>query len=259
MTRKDSTGRRPGRRAGDKIQRGVMIMAITMLLGMVGVAVLLAYASDSWGAGVTIFLLFVASAAVGASLGFLFGLPRARVADLGTSDSPTAEPPTRVATFYLTNSNLIKVSDWLTTIVIGLGLVNLGKVVPGLQSLGRALHEPLGATAYSGVVGISVLIVGVLASFVLTYLWTSIRVRELLEEAERQSQQTVPELRNQTLGEAREAASRNNVKLLVPEDAPDASLVTRQAVPAGTPVPSGTSVAVSTVEPPHARMSKPAP
>jgi hypothetical protein len=228
-----------------------MIMALTMLTGMVVVAILLTRAADSWGAGVTVFLLFVAAAAIGAALGFLFGLPRARVADLSSPDgAPSTPPPTRVATYYLTNSNLIKVSDWLTTIVIGLGLVNLGKVVPGLRSLGQALHEPLGATPYSSTVGISVLIVGVLAGFVLTYLWTSIRVRELLEEAERQSQQTVPELRNQTLGEAREAASRSNVTLLVPDDAPDSSLVTRQAVPAGTTVPSGTSVAVSTVEAP---------
>ena len=94
------------------------------------------------------------------------------------------------------------------------------------------------------------LIVGVLAGFVLTYLWTSIRVRELLEEAERQNQQTVPELRDQTLGAAREAASRNNVTLLVPEDAPDSSLVTRQGVPPGTAVPAGTAVSVSMVEPP---------
>jgi hypothetical protein len=251
MSQKESARRTGGRRAGDKIQRGVMIMAITMLLAMVVVAVLLASSSNSAGAGVTVFLLFVAAAAIGAALGFLFGLPRARVADLSTpAGAPTTPPPTRVATYYLTNSNLIKVSDWLTTIVIGLGLVNLGKVVPGLRSLAGALHEPLGATAYSGAVGISVLIVGVLAGFVLTYLWTSIRVRELLEEAERQSQQTVPELRNQTLGEARRTASRSNVTLLVPADAPDSSLVTRQAVPPGTTVPAGTTVAVSTVEPP---------
>ena len=231
------------RKAGDKIQRGVLAITVFMLLAMVVVAIILTLTAHDGGAGITVFLLFVAAAAVGAVLGFLFGLPRARVSDLTSADSsPTS-------TFYLTNSNLIKVSDWLTTIVIGLGLVNLGKVVPALRSLGHALHDPLGGVAYSGAVGISVLIVGILAGFVLDYLWTSIRVRELLEEAERQNQQTVPELRNQTLGEAKEAASRNNVTLLVPDDAPDTSLVTRQAVAPGTTVPTGTTVAVSTAEP----------
>jgi len=244
--------RRFTRRAGDKIQRGVMAIAIVMLLAMTVVSAVLGSATDSAGAGLTAYLLFVAAAAVGAVLGFLFGLPRARVADLTSGGDTGTDPATgaRASTFYLTNSNLIKVSDWLTTIVIGLGLVNLGKVVPALRSLGHALHEPLGNAPYSGAVGISVLIVGVLTGFLLDYLWTSIRVRELLEEAERQNQQTVPELRNQTLGEAKETASRNNVTLLVPEDAPDSSLVTRQAVPPGTTVPSGTAVAVSMVEPP---------
>jgi uncharacterized membrane protein YwzB len=238
--------RKIARRAGDKIQRGVMAVTVAMLVAMVAVAIILGTTTDDSGAGVTAFLLFVAAAAVGAVLGFLFGLPRARVADSTASENASA------STFYLTNSNLIKVSDWLTTIVIGLGLVNLGKVVPALRSLGHALHAPLGGRPYAGAVGISVLIVGVLAGFILDYLWTSIRVRELLEEAERQNQQTVPELRNQTLGEAREAASRSKVKLLVPDDAPDSSLVTRQGVPPGTTVAPGTQVAVSMVEPPSA-------
>lgn len=240
-----SPSRRVPRRAGDKIQRGVLAIAVVMLLGMITVSIVLSATTDSGGAGVTAFVLFVAAAAVGTVLGFLFGLPRARVAD------STATEGSNASTFYLTNSNLIKVSDWLTTIVIGLGLVNLGKVVPGLRSLGHALHEPLGGAPYSGAVGVSVLVVGVLAGFILDYLWTSIRVRELLEEAERQNQQTVPELRNQTLGEARATASRSNVTLLVPEDAPDSSLVTRQAVAPGTTVPTGTTVAVSTVDPPR--------
>ena len=56
----------------------------------------------------------------GAGFGFLFGLPRSRVSDL-TADGSTEvpAPPAKASTYYLTNSNLIKVSDWLTTIVIG--------------------------------------------------------------------------------------------------------------------------------------------
>ncbi|WP_250037843.1 PASTA domain-containing protein [Paractinoplanes maris] len=243
-----SSGRTP-RMAGDKIQRGVSIFVVGLLFSMIVVSVLLALSSGNGGAGVTAFLLFVAASAVGAALGFLFGLPRARAAEA----SEAAANDGRAATFYLTNSNLIKVSDWLTTIVIGLGLVNLGKVVPSLRSLARALHDPLGATAYAGVVGISLLIIGLLAGLILNYLWTSIRVRELLEEAERQNRQTVPDLSNQTLAEARQAASRSNVTLLVPDGVPDNALVTRQAVPPGATVPSGTAVAISTVEMPDLR------
>ncbi|MBL7257527.1 PASTA domain-containing protein [Paractinoplanes lichenicola] len=244
---RDLFSSRTSRKAGDKIQRGVSLFVVGLLFSMIVVSVLLALSSRDGGAGVTAFLLFVAAAAVGAGLGFVFGLPRARAAE--ASEGGGVQP----GTFYLTNSNLIKVSDWLTTIVIGLGLVNLGKVVPSMRSLARALHDPLGGTAYAGAVGISVLVIGLMAGFLLNYLWTSIRVRELLEEAERQNQQTMPDLSNQTLGEAKQAASRSNVTLLVPEGAPDGALVARQAVPAGTSVPTGTAVAISTVEPPGLR------
>ena len=73
--------RKTARKAGDKIQRGVLAVAVTMLLAMVVVAILLTMTTHDGGAGVTAFVLFVAAAAVGAVLGFLFGLPRARVAD----------------------------------------------------------------------------------------------------------------------------------------------------------------------------------
>ena len=87
---------------------------------------------------------------------------------------------------YLTNLNLTKVSDWLTTIIIGLGLVNLAKIGPAAGDLSDTLEEPLGGAAYSGVIGISIIVVALLASVMLCYLWTSIIVRELLEDSARE-------------------------------------------------------------------------
>lgn len=232
---------KPGRKAGDKIQRGVLTVALILLVAMVAVAVTLTVTTREGGAGVTAFVLFAAAAAVGAAFGFLFGMPRARAAESAASAN--------ASTYYLTNSNLIKVSDWLTTIVIGLGLVNLGKVVPVLVTLAHALRGPLGNAEYSGAAGVSVLIVGVLAGFLLTYLWTSIRVRELLEESERQNQQHVPELRNQTVAEARQAAGASDLQLVVPPDTPEDAQVVAQTLPPGTPVPRGTGLTVTMLAP----------
>jgi hypothetical protein len=229
-----------GRMAGDKIQRGVLVVVVTLLVLMVVAAVLLGLSTRDSGAGVTLFVLFAAAAAIGAGLGFLFGLPRARVA--GDDSDPAATTPT-ASTFYLTNSNLIKVSDWLTTIVIGLGLVNLGKVVPATRQLGHALQRPLGAAPYSGAVGISVLLVGVLAGFILDYLWTSIRVRELLEESEQQVEH-VPDLRHGTIADAQKEMAGIGLKLSVPPGLPPNTSVAEQTVPPGTAVAPGTRVAV---------------
>jgi hypothetical protein len=250
----------PGRMAGDKIQRGVLTVAIVLLVAMIVVAVLLGLFSHQGGAGVTSFVLFAAAAAAGAGLGFLFGLPRARVSDL-TADGPADVPPVpaKASTYYLTNSNLIKVSDWLTTIVIGLGLVNLGKLVPAVRSLSHALEAPLGNAPYSGAIGIAVLIVGLLAGFILDYLWTSIRVRELLEESERQSEEHVPELRNRTLAEAREAVADKQLTLVVPPGTPEDSTVVEQTLPPGTAVPPGTGLTVTMLAPAPAPAPLPVP
>jgi hypothetical protein len=64
------------------------------------------------------FLWAMACFAVGALVGFLFGLPKACAAH----DDPDAE--------VITNTNLEKVSDWLTALIVALGLVQLAKI-PG--------------------------------------------------------------------------------------------------------------------------------
>lgn len=168
-----------------------------MVLGMVGLVVLLSVLlaasvpgplpGERIGVGVTLFVLFNASAAVGSGFGFLFGLPRSRFADnvVGTDGEAGGKPPRMpVGSRYVANSNLIKVSDWLTTIVIGLSLANLGNIVPAARSLANALHEPLGGAPYASTLGISLVLGGMIAGFFVTYLWISIRGRALMEESE---------------------------------------------------------------------------
>lgn len=95
-----------------------------------------------------------ASAATGALLGFLFGIPRARQAT--GSDRVDFTP----------NTNLEEISDWLTKIIVGLGLANLTQVrallvqaanrlAPALQPLAGdlALGLTLGLFTYFGVTG----------------------------------------------------------------------------------------------------------
>jgi hypothetical protein len=235
--------------AGAQAQRGVVVIAASMTLAM---AVLSAFLTMSTGrngtqadvgVGVAAFLLFVAASAVGAALGFLFGLPRARFTDqLASSDASASEKPP-AGSHYLANSNLIKVSDWLTTIVIGLGLVNLGSAVPALRSLGGALQQALGGAPYAGAVGVSALIAGCIGGFVLVYVYTTIRVRQLLEDSDRQTER-VPHLSGLTLGEAEAAMSSTGLRLAVDADAAKHVVVAAQQPPPGERLPLGSAVAV---------------
>lgn len=240
--------------AGAQIQRGAMYITAGLILAAVLVSVLLMFSTGtgSWakgiGVGVTLFLLCGAAASVGAALGFLFGLPRSRFTDelAGTTPNTGAATPAPkpASTHYLGNSNLIKVSDWLTTIVIGLGLVNLANLVPALRSLASALHDPLGGAAYSGAVGVSACISALIGGFLVVYLFTVVRVRQLLEESEAQSEE-VPELESLALPGAQAVMSSKRLKLAVGSTNGAGGVVVHQDPPPGATVPVGTPVTVT--------------
>lgn len=71
----------------------------------------------------------------GGFVGFLFGIPRILQSDTAAAPRPVSQPgesgtafETPVASNYRPNTNLDQISDWLTKIIVGLGLVNLQKV-----------------------------------------------------------------------------------------------------------------------------------
>jgi hypothetical protein len=256
-------GREPGRErertAGDKTQRGVLIASVLLLIGAMVVSTLLASSVSgvanvsAAGVGVTAALLFFAAAAAGAAVGFLFGLPRTRFIDQveppppGQSpDDPDARPATSgpTGTYYLANSNLIKVSDWLTTIIIGLGLVNLTRIGPAVARLQTGLTEPLGGSASAGVIGVSIVTVGLLAGFLIVYLWTTIRVRELLEDSELQRER-VPTLQGRSLREARAMMASAGLRLEEPVGIVEEDLITTQVPEPGTSLAVGEAVEIA--------------
>jgi PASTA domain len=249
-----------GRDVGAEMQRAAKSVALSLLGTAAVVSLLLALSTDKqgggkdYGVGITLFVLFAAAAAVGGILGFLFGLPRGRLTDelatpSGDGTAGQGGGGSLASAHYLASSNLNKVSDWLTTIVIGLGLVNLGNALPALRSLAAALEAPLGGAPYAGAIGIGVMICGLIGGFLVLYLYTTIRVRQLLEESERQSDD-VPALQDLSLTEAQHIMSRKRLRLAVDSHADPRSRVTGQDPKPGRTVPAGTPVTVELAPPP---------
>ena len=179
------------RTAGEKTQDGVVIWTLVLAVVLIACAAGFAYsAGGNWsewaGVGFTAAAIILAAATIGVLFGFLFGLPRARFIDkeTGQRTDEDARKPARTGEHYLMNTNLIRVSDWLTTILVGVTLIQLGNIAPAARSLADSLESPLGGTANAGAFGLALAITAGIGGAVLFYLWTSVRVREIFEASE---------------------------------------------------------------------------
>lgn len=120
-------------------------------------------------------LIGTATLSVGGLLGFLFGIPRTtrpRSADVPGSDDGRRE---MTATPYEPSNNLEQVADWLTKILVGVGLVELGTLGGALAKVGDQVAKsvtptPTGTAVVTEVIIIIFATIGFLASF----LWTRI-------------------------------------------------------------------------------------
>jgi hypothetical protein len=142
--------------------------------------VVIGYASSGSESSEFLSVLAVGTAAViaallaGAALGFLFGLPKTMDPDnaLGASKARLA-----------TNTNLDQISDWLTKILVGLGLVQLGKIADVLSSMGSSLAPGLGGGAGAQTLAVALLVYSVLDGFLIGYIWTRIDLSKRFREA----------------------------------------------------------------------------
>jgi hypothetical protein len=114
---------------------------------------------------------------VGAVLGFLFGYPQPVPTDAGA--------PRKSAAYFALNTNLAQVSDWLTKILIGIGLVQLGVLATRVGDLGRFIGAQMGTRSGGDAIGTAIVVYFVLAGLLLGYLWTALSLGTELEKSRR--------------------------------------------------------------------------
>lgn len=104
--------------------------------------------------------------------GFLFGLPR------------YLSNPDAFQKSYSRNDNLIQISDWLTKIIVGLGLTNLHKVPKLLISFGVHTSVLFGGNGKTVTTGSAfaegILVYFLFSGFLMGYLWTNIHYIPIL-------------------------------------------------------------------------------
>ena len=120
-------------------------------------------------------LLALASLLTGAFIGFIFGIPKT-VSAAAASSNQTVET-------YQGNTNLEQISDWLTKILVGAGLVELGNLGNSFQGLTSKLAAG-GCLGNCGqLVAGSVIILYAIAGFGLAYLYARIYLALELRDA----------------------------------------------------------------------------
>jgi hypothetical protein len=152
------------------------------------------------GAAVVAAALAVSSASAmsGAIVGFLFGIPRALAQD---HQRDTGQGP-----LYAPNTNLEQISDWITKILVGLGLVQIGRLPGGLSSLSGGLAPLLGGFTSSGSFGVALCLATAALGFVVGYLLARVRLPALLSQADRLGRE---EVRQEVFAALDEQAARN--------------------------------------------------
>lgn len=170
----------------------------------VGLVAILVYALQDihhfLSVATTAILIAAASLALGLLVGFIFGIPSAPKeetqtnlpapapgpAAVGGGQAPGAAPvgagqpePSPNLQPYRPNTNMEKISDWLATILVGIGLTQLLKVPAGLEAFGNKLKPALGNTDAAAWMAVGALLLYAIFGFLLAFLWTRVKIPEL--------------------------------------------------------------------------------
>ena len=98
--------------------------------------------SHGWAA-MTALLWALSAMAAGVAVGFLFGIPKILQGVSRSPEGTAAQQIAHDAYRQQVNTNLTEISDWLTKIIVGLGLINLKQIPPFIRSKAGILAESL--------------------------------------------------------------------------------------------------------------------
>lgn len=182
----------------DQSERALRTLLYAMLIGVLAVAI---YAVDSsgWTRFVNILAtgLVVAAAAllIGGLLGFLFGIPR--TLQQTSSPAPTTGSPGNQSSAvsssgtnleraeYQANTNLEQISDWLTKMLVGVGLIQVREIGEKLLTLSAAVARAVGDTTGNRSFALSLILFYVIVGFLFAYLWTRLYLPGAFRKADR--------------------------------------------------------------------------
>jgi hypothetical protein len=200
------------RPAGDSPIDHYKLLFRLQILAAIGCLLIVLYSSRFWASGEFLRIvgvgMLVAGAAllIGFLLGFIFAIPRVG-SEKGAKTAPAepggANPPASEgqSDSVPLNGNLVEISDWLTKIIVGVGLVELKSIFGELGKLSYYLGPGLRPAQCNGLAscsdllgsgqaaGLAIIVFYCALGFLLGYVWTMLYFRQDLERRVRNLQE----------------------------------------------------------------------
>lgn len=171
-----------------KQQRGAQALFILVFIAAVGLVLILTF---SWRASsplsvFSIACMFAAASLLGGGLfGFLFGIPRTLQQQRdGEHDGASTQNADGQSSTYAPNTNLEQISDWLTKILVGAGLIQLTKLRQFCADAATSLAPGFGGGDSARVFALATILSYVLLGFLVGYLWTRLYFAGALRAAD---------------------------------------------------------------------------
>jgi tetratricopeptide (TPR) repeat protein len=149
------------------------IFAAVLVAVIVGLAFVMAHQWNGGARLATAVLWALGFLSGGSLLGFLFGIPRVLQTDAVVAPAAGVSPIAR----HLVNTNLEQVSDWITKILVGLGLVQLQQFPTKLVAYSKLLARGIGSgdegAVFAGGIIVYFSVLGFLGGYLITRLFLS--------------------------------------------------------------------------------------
>ncbi len=208
-----------------------LAVSISLIVTFLGAGSGGAYPS---AAKMTALLWAVACFGMGTTAGFLFGIPKIlQNAPTATQQGSANEPKSDLTYGQQVNTNLTDISDWLTKIIVGLGLIHLKEIPPFVKTkaaiLAAALKPEVGTADYLAF-AISVIVTFSVFGFLFGYISTRMYLAAAFARADLEA------INSATRTTAESASARTEVlreevsllkKTLLQAEVSDASTIAR--------------------------------
>jgi hypothetical protein len=187
-----------------------------LLATVLGMSVLLVYSigqSEPFISPLSVGVMVgIAALVLGGLLGFLFGIPRyLQGSQQASSETSTGGGyPNRVVP-YRDNTNLEEISDWLTKILIGVGLIEISQAGGSAGRLVTYIGDGMGGAPSSRIVAGATLIYFSALGFLGGYLLTRMALTSALARAAREAQEAYERMGTQKSGIRQQAEVTTSV------------------------------------------------